>query len=761
MKYFVIYIFSIFNFFIAYSLDAIYPVTLKIESTFRQGELLSNSNGDSVAITYFVKSDFAEANELISVSKGPDRTESKSITLQNQKIIDKMLIDEHLYLLTITDYKAQLVILNSNLDFDIYPLFDLRTGFSPTLNVEIMGKVANDVLIFFSGNLYKFNLDLNSLTRVEVETQFTNGFILSQNRHNVDFVGLVRDGSSVDAIYIKGDDLLTFKNKFVSFDENDIINNQDKLYFITSESLSNQSFIQSVSFESFSALNAFWLNAPSRLIDFESEFEQLKIGYVESKVNQYDFVIAFEDKNSKLSEVTRVPLPNHLLFPNSLLRSNDFFVVIFANGIVIIDYDGEIISVESFNLQFNENEELKLIDYGQKFIITSKTLSVLFSKQDNDFWFFNRILTGIKEYLIAVLFVLTLIILIQLYRHQRRLFREMIDLPGIGFMIFIDKNGRLVFYNALAKQLLGITKAIPKRKYFEFYFIDENYSDIAEIIKVSFETRTDITERINIEFGNDSREWICKTIVLRNIAGRFRGIFFTGVDITEQLQRKRLSNWAQIAHDMQTNLSTIKLNAEQIECDNFPEINKKKDRIIHQVSLLMHRVRDIVTVGRSDKVDYMKHDINTICNEVISEFDESVFPGITLVNDSPSILFYCDKAKIARAIRNAIENSIKATDNGIGKVQINAERQSSKIVITIKDNGRGMSPETLEKMMIPYFTTGRKTGGSGIGTMIIQHVVELHGGSLEIRSELGIGTEIDFILPILPSKVSKYNDRVD
>ncbi|MBE2188234.1 MAG: HAMP domain-containing histidine kinase [Candidatus Kapabacteria bacterium] len=303
---------------------------------------------------------------------------------------------------------------------------------------------------------------------------------------------------------------------------------------------------------------------------------------------------------------------------------------------------------------------------------------------------------------------------------------------------------------------------MPKKKYFEFYFKNESYKEIASLLKSSFESRSNLTERINIDIGTDSREWVCKTIVLRNIAGRFRGVFFTGVDITEQLQRKRISNWAQIAHDMQTNLSTIKLNAEQIECDNFPDIVKKKTRILHQVKLLIHRVRDIVTVGRSDKVDYSKHDINVICNEVLSEFDDTMFPNVTIENHSPSIMFYCDKAKIIRAIRNAIENSIKATDNRNGLIQINAMRKNANVEITIKDNGKGMTPETLAKMMIPYFTTGRKTGGSGIGTMIMQHVVELHGGKLEINSEIGVGTECRFIFPIIPPKTSiKLHERAE
>ncbi|MBS4001525.1 MAG: HAMP domain-containing histidine kinase [Desulfobulbaceae bacterium] len=745
-----------------YSNDGIYPFKLEIGEFYQSSELISNAEGDSTSVIFQIKSDFAEANEMISVLKGDTKTESQKITLQNRRILNKMLIDEHLYMLTMSDFQFSLVIMNSNLEFNVYPFFDLRVGLSTQIDSKILGKIEDDVVIMFSGRLYRFNVGLNSLTKIESESDFTQSFILSPNVQNIEIVGLVKERNSADAVYIQGKEMLLSRNKFVSFDENMVINNNQNLYFISSEKSSNQTFVQSIDFESFSALAAFWVNAPLRLLHFDVNDINPRMSYVVSQTDKYEFVISTINASNNLSEISRIELPSKMLFPRALMKSFDSYVVLFANGIVMLDSDGQIISVSTFNIKFPENEKLRLYDYGEHFIISSNSISVSFNFEENDLWLINRIIEGVKEYLVACLFIFTLIVFVQLYRHQRRLFREMIDLPGIGFMTFIDKNGRLILYNALASNILGITKVMPKKKYFEFYFKNESYKEIASLLKSSFESRSNLTERINIDIGTDSREWVCKTIVLRNIAGRFRGVFFTGVDITEQLQRKRISNWAQIAHDMQTNLSTIKLNAEQIECDNFPDIVKKKTRILHQVKLLIHRVRDIVTVGRSDKVDYSKHDINVICNEVLSEFDDTMFPNVTIENHSPSIMFYCDKAKIIRAIRNAIENSIKATDNRNGLIQINAMRKNANVEITIKDNGKGMTPETLAKMMIPYFTTGRKTGGSGIGTMIMQHVVELHGGKLEINSEIGVGTECRFIFPIIPPKTSiKLHERAE
>ncbi len=66
----------------------------------------------------------------------------------------------------------------------------------------------------------------------------------------------------------------------------------------------------------------------------------------------------------------------------------------------------------------------------------------------------------------------------------------------------------------------------------------------------------------------------------------------------------------------------------------------------------------------------------------------------------------------------------------------------------IIDNGEGMNEDTQKKILKPYFTTNKKQGGSGIGTMIMQRVMELHGGNFAISSEINKGTEVVFSIPL-------------
>jgi PAS domain S-box-containing protein len=355
------------------------------------------------------------------------------------------------------------------------------------------------------------------------------------------------------------------------------------------------------------------------------------------------------------------------------------------------------------------------------------------------------------RYVVPIILIIIIIILVQLYRHQKRLFLELIDLQSVGIIMEFDSSGRLIKANTKALQYMNYHRGMPKRKIFSYYLNDPQNKGIPQIINESLQNKIDISREIEIVMKDGIKEWLCSTIVLRNVAGMFRGIVFNAIDITEQLERKRLTNWAQLAHDMQTNLSTIRLNAENLGSDQNDNLSRKK-KIMHQVNVLMQRVRDIVTVGRTDELEKINASAADICISARSEFDESVFPDVTFNLKLEYFSFICDNKKLIRAVRNAIENAIKALPGKKGNVTISCKKENGFALFSIKDTGSGMDEKTKNKMMQPYFTTAEKKGGFGIGTMIMQHVAELHNGKIEVLSEKGTGTEIIFKIPIIKEK---------
>jgi signal transduction histidine kinase len=154
-----------------------------------------------------------------------------------------------------------------------------------------------------------------------------------------------------------------------------------------------------------------------------------------------------------------------------------------------------------------------------------------------------------------------------------------------------------------------------------------------------------------------------------------------------------------------------------------------------------------VTVGRSDSLDRQIVDAADIVNEVRMEFDEAVFPNVEFLVEAQHFNISCDKPKMIRALRNSVENAIKSLQGKPGIIKMSNWNDFRFTYFAVQDNGVGMDEKTKTKFLTPYFTTAKKQGGSGIGTMIMQHVMELHGGNIEVNSEKGKGTELLFVIP--------------
>jgi signal transduction histidine kinase len=115
-------------------------------------------------------------------------------------------------------------------------------------------------------------------------------------------------------------------------------------------------------------------------------------------------------------------------------------------------------------------------------------------------------------------------------------------------------------------------------------------------------------------------------------------------------------------------------------------------------------------------------------------------------NDLP--LLYIDSLQVARVYQNLIANALKHNPPGL-ILKLNAQTVSGWINCSVSDNGVGISPEQCEKLFNPYFRGNRpKSVGLGLGLYLCQQIVQAHGGTISVKSQLGQGTTFCFTLPI-------------
>lgn len=431
--------------------------------------------------------------------------------------------------------------------------------------------------------------------------------------------------------------------------------------------------------------------------------------------------------------------------PMALAGYGDTIVAVFTGGIVTVLSDGSIIQRDARWMPTSSN--IDLVKLGSTLIVSSRSVSVAFELVEQPFWFVIRALDWIVKYVIPLLLFIAFSITYALYRRQRRFFNTMIDIPGAGLVFVLDGNGRLVRTNERAASLLRITMSVPMRRLFRSYTQRDGLEQVTKFLGQVQMSRAALSEKVAIEDGDDQREYVFTSVPLTGLFGRQAGSIITGVDITEALERRRLVNWAQLAHDMQTNLSTIRLNAEQLGVSVDPRDSERRRRILFQSGILIHRVRDLVSVGRNEEVSLVNVHSAEFCTELRHEFDPAMFPHVNFSMKLRGTMMQADRLKLQRAVRNAVENAIKALRGKAGTVEIATWFDRTNVFIRISDTGVGMDSETLSNMMRPYFTTAKDGSGTGIGTMIMQHVMNLHDGSLRVSSKPGEGTQVIFRVP--------------
>ena len=104
--------------------------------------------------------------------------------------------------------------------------------------------------------------------------------------------------------------------------------------------------------------------------------------------------------------------------------------------------------------------------------------------------------------------------------------------------------------------------------------------------------------------------------------------------------------------------------------------------------------------------------------------------------------------QIEQVIINLISNACHALENRNKEINISTVFDHNSVLITVQDEGTGISPEDLKYIMDPFFTTKRDSGGTGLGLSISYNIVKAHGGELIINSEVGKGTTATIKLPV-------------
>jgi len=113
----------------------------------------------------------------------------------------------------------------------------------------------------------------------------------------------------------------------------------------------------------------------------------------------------------------------------------------------------------------------------------------------------------------------------------------------------------------------------------------------------------------------------------------------------------------------------------------------------------------------------------------------------------PLPYIYGNDQKIEQVLINVLMNSLEAVPSSISLVEVSCFARDGKVIFEIKDEGVGISNESLSRITEPFYTTKQSNGGTGLGLSIAYTIIQEHGGSLDVKSEVGKGTVVRIELP--------------
>ena len=113
---------------------------------------------------------------------------------------------------------------------------------------------------------------------------------------------------------------------------------------------------------------------------------------------------------------------------------------------------------------------------------------------------------------------------------------------------------------------------------------------------------------------------------------------------------------------------------------------------------------------------------------------------------------------IERVIENLIINAVEAMPEG-GKLSITTSQVEGHAIITVKDSGKGMTPEFIKERLFHAFAT-TKQKGIGLGLYSCRDIIEQHGGTIEVESRQDVGTEFRIVLPVEELPVEEKQSRL-
>ncbi|MBD9158895.1 MAG: PAS domain S-box protein [Clostridiales bacterium] len=320
-------------------------------------------------------------------------------------------------------------------------------------------------------------------------------------------------------------------------------------------------------------------------------------------------------------------------------------------------------------------------------------------------------------------------------------------------IIAFNRKGEIILINPAAKKLLAIT---PEDETFEDIFKKFNLNiNMEKIIYLENWTSTEQRVQVNDRYVN------VFFAPFKNETERPDGVIAVIQDITEHVKLDNMQKElvADVSHELKTPITSIMGYADTLlegEYDKETQ-NKFLNVIATEARRMARLVTDLLTLSRYDSNKKRAQKESFDLGELVKKCQDKLGIEIKKKNhkvncfvtaDVPPV--YADKYDIERVVLNILTNSIKYTPDG-GEIKIYVGFVYNDAYIKVFDNGIGIPEEDLSRIFERFYRVDkartREMGGTGLGLSIAKEILDKNGGSIDIKSVVGQGTEVVIRIP--------------
>ena len=333
---------------------------------------------------------------------------------------------------------------------------------------------------------------------------------------------------------------------------------------------------------------------------------------------------------------------------------------------------------------------------------------------------------------------------------RQRYLAAVLDNVATGVMT-ADRDGLIITLNPSGEHILGLERdqVLGKKP-------DEVKEKQLEPFFKLMALGEGMTREREVSFRSGDTSRTIKAMVTGLGEGEERlGTVIVFDDLTELIRSKKLSAWIemarQIAHEVKNPLTPIRLSVQLMRRayeegrEEFGEIfTSGVETVIQQTEILRRIASEFSSFGKVTSLEPEIVPIVSFLQEFVASYRGAEAVDIELA-EGGEVKVFADREALRKILVNLMENALEAM-TGKGEITIDYARSGDRVSIRVLDTGSGLSPDILEKLFEPYFST--KTNGTGLGLAICRNLAQEMDGDIVLQNREGTtGVEAVVTLP--------------